>query len=184
MKKRFTAILITLAILMTKGVVAYAVINYITTATQTSVFNKKEYFEMECSEIFAGTSEVGPGDTVSINPMITSRSSVDMYVFIRVEMPIYNGGELYDLAVDASWSLVESGECDDKWVEVYRYDNVLTPDASTTVLSNSITMVDMTLADYAVISDIDVSMTGYACRVSDVGEIEEAWGYIKSEAGM
>ena len=92
MKKRLTTILITLALLMTTTVVAYALISYITTETQTSVFNKKEYFEMECSEIFAETSEVGPGETVSVNPVITSKSSVDMYVFIRVEMPIHNGG--------------------------------------------------------------------------------------------
>lgn len=47
---------------------------------------------MECSKIFSESSVVRLGDTVSINPMITSESSVDMYVFIRVEMPIYNGG--------------------------------------------------------------------------------------------
>ena len=109
---------------------------------------------------------------------------MDMYVFIRVEMPSYSSGGLYDLAVNDGWSLVESGEVDGKWIEVYRYDAVLTPGASTTALSNSMTMVDMGMADYAEIGEIDVSMTGYACRVSDVAGIDEAWDYIKSEAGM
>jgi len=82
MKKRLTTILITLALLMTTTVVAYALVTYITTMTQTSSFTKKEYFEMSGSEIFSASSEVGPGETVSINPTITSMSSVDMYVFI------------------------------------------------------------------------------------------------------
>ena len=59
--KRSTAVLFTLAILMTTAVVAYAVINYITTETQTSAFDKKEYFEMACSEIFSETSKVDHG---------------------------------------------------------------------------------------------------------------------------
>ena len=184
MKKHLTTILLTLVILMATAVVAYAVINYITMGTQRSSFTKKEYFEIECSEIFSASYEVGPGVEVTINPSITSESSVDMYVFIRVEMPRYNNTGLYELNVDASWSLVESGESNDLWVEVYRYDSELKPDQSTTVLANKLTMKNMTLAEFAEIGDIDVSMTGFACRVSDVVSIEDAWDYIKSEAGM
>ena len=184
MKKRLSIILITLVLLMTTTVVAYALVTYITTITQTSSFTKKEYFEMSGSEIFAASSEVGPGETVSINPTITSMSSVDMYVFIRVEMPVFNDTGLYELNVDASWSLVESGESNDTWVEVYRYDTELKPDQSTTVLANKMTMVNMTMAEFAEIEEIDVSMTGYACRTADVAGIDEAWDYIKSEAGM
>ena len=184
MKKSLTTILITLSLLMTTTVVAYALVTYITTKTQTSSFNKKEYFEMSGSEIFSESSAVGPGIEISINPAITSMSSVDMYVFIRVEMPSYNGAGLYELNVDTSWSLVESGESNGTWVEVYRYDSELKPDQSTTVLANKLTMVNMTLAAFAEIEEIDVSMTGFACRTADVASIEEAWDYIKSEAGM
>ena len=184
MKKRLTTLLLTLLILTTTTVVAYAVINYISTATQTSSFTKKEYFEMSGSQFFTAEGDIGPGESMSINPIITSESSVDIYVFIRVEMPGYGAGGLYELDVDASWSLVDSGERDGVWVEVYQYDTVLTPGASTTALADKLTMVDMGMADYAEISEIDVSMTGFACRVSDVESIDEAWGYIKSEAGM
>ena len=114
MKKRLTTILITLALLMTTTVVAYALVTYITTKTQTSSFTKKEYFEMSGSEIFSALSEVGPGEKVSINPTITSESSVDMYVFIRVEMPVLNDTGLYELNVDTGWSMVESEVVDDK----------------------------------------------------------------------
>ena len=75
-------------------------------------------------------------------------------------------------------------ESNGTWVEVYQYDSELKPDQSTTVLANKLTMVNMTLAEFAEVSEIDVSMTGYACRVSDVADIDEAWDYIKSEAGM
>ena len=184
MKKRLTTLLITLALLMTTTVVAFALVTYITTKTQTSSFTKKEYFEMSGSEIFSALSEVGPGEKVSINPTITSESSVDMYVFIRVEMPGYNGGGLYRLDMNSGWSMVESSESNGTWVEVYRYDSELKPDQSTTVLANKLTMKDMTLAEFAEVSDIDVSMTGFACRVADVAGIDEAWEYIKSEAGM
>lgn len=184
MKKRLATILITLALLMTTTVVAYALVTYISTKTQTSSFTKKEYFEMSGSEIFAASSEVGPGEKVSINPMITSMSSVDMYAFIRVEMPRYSSGGLYDLTVNDGWSLVERGESNGTWVEVYRYDSELKPDQSTTVLANKLTMVNITMAEFAEIEEIDVSMTGFACRVADVAGIDEAWDYIKSEAGM
>jgi len=171
MKKRFATILITLAILMTTGVVAYAVINYIMTETQTSVFTKKEYFEISSSQFFTAEGDIGPGESMSINPIITSKSSVDMYVFIRVEMAKYNEAGLYELSRNGVW------------VEVYQYDDVLAPGEDTTALANKLTMRDMTLAEFAEINDIDVSMTGFACRTADA-DIEDAWSYIKSEAGM
>ena len=163
MKKRLSTILITLALLMTTTVVAYALVTYITTMTQSSSFTKKEYFEMSGSEIFSELSEVGPRDTVTINPTIASMSSVDMYVFIRVEMPVFNDAGLYELNVDTGWSMVEIGESNGTWVEVYWYDTELKPDQSTTVLANKLTMVNMTLAEFAEIEEIDVSMTSFAC---------------------
>lgn len=95
--------------------------------------------------------------------MLTSDASVDMYVFIRVEMPSYNGDGLYDLNVNDTWKLVESGRVDDKWIEVYQYNEVLGPEETTSALSDKMTMVDMSKADFAQLNDIDVSMTGYAC---------------------
>ena len=91
---------------------------------------------MSGSEIFSASSEVGPSVEISINPTITSMSSVDMYVFIKVEMPVFNDAGLYDLNVDVGWSMVESEAVDNKWVEVYRYEFELKPDQSTPVLAN------------------------------------------------
>ena len=77
----------------------------------------------------------------------------------------------------AGWSLVEESEINYNWVEVYRYDTELKPDQSTPVLANKLTMMNMTLAEFAEIEDINVSITGYACRVADVAGIDEAGLY-------
>ena len=50
------------------------------------------------------------------------------------------------------------------------------------LLVDKLTMKNMKLAEFASVSNINVSMTDYACRVSDVGTIEDAWSYIKGEA--
>ena len=193
MKKRFAVTLLTLVILSATVMVVYAVINFISIEPQTSRFVKKEYFEMGGNEFFVEDGEIGIGDSAGINPVITSKASVDMHVFIRVEMPMFtdaegNDGGLYTMNTDDSWTLVDSYEADGKWIEVYGYTEVLTPEASTTALADKLTMVDMTLSEYAQVTEMDVSMTGYGCKtVDDDGidiDIETAWELIKNAAGM
>lgn len=192
MKKRIAGTLLTLAILSATVMVVYAVINFISLEPQTSSFIKKEYFEMAGNEFFVEEKTIGIGDSAEINPVITSAASVDMYVFIRVEMSVFTDGEgnssgLYTLMPDANWTLVDSYEVNEKWIEVYGYNEALTPEASTTPLSDKLTMVDMGLSEYALITDMDVSMTGYGCKTVDESGVEigivDAWNSIKDEAG-
>lgn len=184
MKKCFTAILITLAILMTTGVVAYAIATlFFKGVTQTSDYNKKIYFGFSGDGFFTESGVVGPGESMSINPVITSDATVDMYVFIRVEMAEYNDAGLYSLDLNSGWSFVEGSSTDDRYIAVYRYDYALTPGASTSALADKLTMVDMSLADYAVIGNINVTMTGYACGTKDES-LETAWESIKSNYDM
>lgn len=84
---------------------------------------------------------------MSINLVITSGATVDMYVFVPVEMPSYDGAGLYDLNSSSGWSLVETSEIHGKYVAVYRYDSALTPVAFTSALSSSWIMADMSMAD-------------------------------------
>lgn len=193
MKKRFAVTLLTLAILSATVMVVYAVINFISIELQTSSFIKREYFEMSGSEFFVEDGEIGIGDSAGIDPVITSKASVDMYVFIRVEMPMFtdaegNDGGLYTLNTDDSWTLVDSYEADGKWIEVYGYTEALAPEASTTALADKLTMVDMSLSDYALITDMDVSMTGYGWKTVDKDgadmDINSAWELIKDAAGV
>ena len=85
---------------------------------------KKEYFEISYNEFFEENNKIGIGDSVEINPVITSASSVDTYVFIRVEMPVFmddsdNTDCLYTLVPDTNLTLVDSYEVTEKWIEVY-----------------------------------------------------------------
>lgn len=188
MKKRSTAILLSLAMMAVTVVVVYAAITFISTEPQTSNFIKREYFEMSGSEFFVEDGEIGPGESRGIDPVITSVASVDMYVFIRVEMPVFDEAGLYTLAPDENWTLVDGYEVNGQWIEVYGYNEALKPEASTTALANELTMVDMSLSEYAQITDMDVSMTGYGCKTVDEDgidiDIETAWELIKNAAGM
>lgn len=182
--KRSTAVILILAILAMTTVVAYAVTTlFFKGETQTSDYNKKTYFEFAGDGFFTASGEVGPGESMSINPVIASEATVDMYVFIRVEMPEYNGSGLYEIDVNSGWSLVESGSSGDKYVTVYRYDDIVAPGASTTALGSGLTMVDMSLAEYADLTDINVTMTGYACGAEDES-LDTAWDSIKGNYGL
>ena len=182
--KRSTAVITTLLLLALTTVVAYAVTTlFFKGETQTSDYSKKTYFQFAGDGFFTASGEVGPGESMSINPVITSNATVDMYVFIRVEMPGYNGGGLYSLDMNSGWSVEESGIVGDKYIAVYRYDDVVTPGASTTALGSSLTMVDMSLAEYADLSDINVTMTGYACGAEDES-LDTAWDSIRGFYGL
>lgn len=182
--KRSTAVIITLLFLTMTTVVAYAVTTlFFKGETQASDYSKKTYFQFDGSGFFTQSGEVGPGESMSINPVISSESTVDMYVFIRVEMPVFSSAGLYSLDLNSGWECIESGVNGDKWFSVYRYNDVVAPGASTTALGSSLTMVNMSLADYAEISDINVTMTGYACGAEDE-ELSTAWESIKGNYGL
>lgn len=181
--KKRSAILVIVPSLLSLAVVVYAVITFISTQTFKTRFSKEQYFDLGTAPLITNDDVIGIGESVSIDPVLTSDASVDMYVFIRVEMPVFKGDGLYDINVDSSWTLVESGTVDGSWVEVYQFNDVLGPMQSTVALGDTMTMVDMNKAEFAELSEIDVSMTGYACKVSDTSS-EEAWEFIKSEAGL
>lgn len=125
--KRSTAVIMILILLAMTTVVAYAVTTlFFKGETQTSDYSKKTYFQFDGSSFFTASGEVGPGESMSIDPVITSNATVDMYVFIRVEMPGYNGSGLYNIELNSGWSLVESSIENDKYISVYRYNDVVT----------------------------------------------------------
>lgn len=182
--KRSTAVILILAILAMTTVVAYAVTTlFFKGETQTSDYSKKTYFEFAGDGFFTASGEVGPGESMSINPVITSEATVDMFVFIRVEMPSYSSTGLYDIDLNIGWSVEEAQVVGDKYVTVYRYNDVVASGASTTALGCSLTMVDMSLADYSELSDINVTMTGYACGAEDES-LDTAWDSIKGNYNM
>lgn len=182
--KRSTVVIVSLITILTLSVVAYAVTSlFFASPTQTSEYEKRTYFEFVMENVFTASGEVGPGESMSVNPTLSSNASVDMYCFIRVEMPAYGESGLYTLTPNSGWNVQESGMQGDRWVAVYRYDSVLMPGASTTALTSNLTMVDMSRAEYSEVTDLNVSMTGYACGTEDL-ELENAWETISQNYGV
>ena len=141
-------------------------------------------FKFEMINVFTEGGEILPGESKSINPVITSGATEDMYCFIRVVMPLApDGTALYSLNIDGGWSLENSGAVNGQWVEVYRYGEALTPGASTTPLATQMTMVDMSLAEFVSLGDLNVEMTGYSCGTDDT-DITEAWSAISQYYGV
>lgn len=182
--KRSIAVILILVMLALTTVVAYAVTTlFFKGKPQTSDYSKKTYFQFAGDGFFTASGEVGPGESKSINPVISSNATVDMYVFIRVEMPQYGSSGLYELNTGSGWSVEEAQVLGDKFIAVYRYDDVVAPGASTTALGSNLTMINMSLADYADLTDINVTMTGYACGAEEES-LEAAWDSIKGNYGL
>ena len=182
--KRSTVVIVAILTILALSGITYAITSlFFKSPTQTSDYTQGVYFEFDMSDAFVDSGEVKIGESMSINPVISSNSSVDMYAFIRVDMPVYNDAGLYTLTPSSGWSVQESGVQGDRWVAVYRYDSVLASDASTTALSSALTMTEMSRTDYGQLSDFNVSMTGYACGTEDL-EIDGAWEAISQNYGV
>ena len=186
MKKSPKTIAISIGVFLGLIFAAYAITSHFYRSDgERSDFDPGILFRHEMSNVFTEGGEILPGESKSINPVITSGATVDMYAFIRVVMPLAPSGEsgLYNLNVDGSWGSESAGEVGGQWVEVYRYGEALTPGASTTPLASQITMVDMSLAEFVGLGDLNVEMTGYSCGTDDTG-IDDAWSAISQYYGV
>lgn len=64
-------------------------------------------------------TEVGPGDSFDVKPVIYNDATEEMYVFIQVDMPVTADGALYSVAVGDDWRVVS----EDDGTVVYAYGN-------------------------------------------------------------
>ena len=175
--KRIAKAGMAVGILFGSALVAYAITSLLFTQSQTSSFQKKTIFRFNLSTGLT-RAEIGPGDSFSTSPLIYNDATEDMYVFIKVEMPTVVGGEkLYAFDLNSSWVEVEDG--------VYAYATetemtTLAPGEETTPLTTEMTMKPITNAVYAVIDDINITITGYAIGTEGVASSpQEAWTICK-----
>lgn len=164
---------------MATVIVAYAITNLFFTQGRTTGFSKKVIFQFELG-IGTSTGEVGPGDSISVNPVVTNSATEEMYVFVKIQMPEWDSSPLYTFRADDDWVLVESAD----GTAVYAYANpemtILSPGDSTTILTNQMTMRSISNAEYASIDDINITITGYAIGTEDVStNPEDAWNECK-----
>lgn len=143
-------------------------------------FSKKVIFLFDLG-IGMSAGEVGPGDSVSVNPVVTNSATEDMYVFVKIQMPEWDGSPLYTFRADDAWTLVES----EGGAVIYAYANpemtILNPGESTSALTNQMNMRSISNAEYAAIDDINITFTGYAVGTEEVStNPTDAWSECKA----
>ena len=188
MKKRIITIGLWTGIFVATVIVVYAITNLFFTKSQTSEFSKKQIFQFDL-DTGISSSEIGPGDSFSVSPVIFNDATEEMYVFVEIQMPEYTDSSLpesgdshlYTFDVNEEWTLVESGS----GTVVYAYASAdmtaLQPGESTSALTTQMTMQSITNAEYAAIDDINITITGYAMGTEDMSTIPaDAWNECKT----
>ena len=177
MKLKRTITFIVLLLVVIIGVAALT--EFFTSASATSEFEKKTFFQIVFDAEFP-SSEVGPGDEVAVSPVVTSDATERMYVVIVVDMPVFEGSPIYEYTVDDSWTQIS-----DEDSLVYGYGSsdemtVLLPGDTTTPLTESLVMKNFTIPEYAYIDDINVTFNVYALGADGTSSNpDEVWAEIK-----
>ena len=161
-------------------IIAYAITSLFFTKFETSKLSKKTVFQFDLSTDMAAT-KVGPGDSFDVKPVIYNDATEEMYVFIQVDMPTTADGTLYSFDVDDEWCVVS----EDDGTVVYAYGStemtILAPGDSTSALTNQMNMKSISNAEYAVIDDINITITGYAMGTEDMSTNPvDAWNECKT----
>ena len=94
------------------------------TKSATVHVTKKSYFQFDLV-VSLDNIELGPGESVSIKPKVVSDSTEDMYVFIKVLNPTFNGEPLYIYDVDDKDDVFVTSICINNLTEDNIYGNNL-----------------------------------------------------------
>ena len=180
MNKKAVRIGVACGILLGATMIVYAITSLFFTNSETSKLNKKTVFQFNLTTDMSAT-EVGPGDSFDVKPVVYSDATEEMYVFIQVDMPTTVDGALFLFDTDNDWCVV----CEDSGKVVYAYGDtemaVLSPGESTSALTKQMTMRSISNAEYAAVDDIDITITGYAIGIKDVAtNPTDTWNECKS----
>ena len=74
--------------------IVYAITSLFFTNSETSKLNKKTVFQFNLTTDMSAT-EVGPGDSFDVKPVVYSDATEEMYVFIQIDMPTTVDGALF-----------------------------------------------------------------------------------------
>ena len=167
-------------ILLGTTVIVYAITSLFFTSSETSKLSKKTVFQFDLTSEMVAT-EVAPGDSFKVKPVVYNDATEEMYVFIQVDMPTTEDGNLYSFGVDAGWKQVESVN----GTVVYAYGDtgmtVLSPGESTTALTSEMTMKSISNAEYSAVDDINITITGDAIGTEEVStDPNGAWNECKA----
>ena len=179
MNKKAVKIGIASGILLGTAIIVYAITSLFFTSSETSKLSKKTVFQFDLSTGMEAT-EIEPGDSFDVKPVVYNDATEEMYIFIQVDMPTTVDGVLYSFDVDNEWIPVS----DNDGTIIYAYGSAemtaLQPGDSTIALTERMTMIEMSNAEYASIDDINITITGYAIGTEGVSvNPTEAWEQCK-----
>ena len=142
---------------------------------------------IDATDPFNGsTVELGPGEELSVNPVITNHSTVDVYAIYRVSMPAVElDGEwvgLYEIVPQNSWSLIENSREGGEWIEVY--GTLIGVDDESGKLTDKIKMRDISLREYSELGDLNIQFDSFGANSNEVGSMEEGWAAVKDGEGL
>lgn len=179
MKLKLRKIGIAIGTLLGTTFIAYAITSLFFSDSETSNLSKKTLFQFELSTDMVAT-EVGPGDSFDVKPLVYNDATEEMYVFIQVDLPTNQGNAIYSYNVSNDWCVVH----ENNGSKIYAYaDSVMTvlyQGESTSSLTEQMTMNSMNNAEYADIDDINITITGYAIGTEGISTNPvDAWNQCK-----
>ena len=180
--KRMPQIAIVFILIGTLSATAYGISVLWSNISSTTNFEKDKYIKIEMSGI-AGTGSVKPGDSVSLSPALTNNGDIDVNAFVKVTMPTVSDVSAYTFEAGSGWNLVDADNKTGVIEQIWSWgDNTnleaLSPGASTGPLATSFTMKsDISGADFAAMSDINITFEGYMVEVEGTGtsDPESVW---------
>jgi hypothetical protein len=177
--KKFTKLLICILGGISLVIAVYALTKLFYSKSVSSNYGKKVIFEFDLNTDLSEVT-LGPGDSTDVNAYIENTATENMFVFIKIDMPVYEQEPIYEFETDDSWVLVDSE--DGSVVYAYAGDEmtVLYPGEVTEVLMDKITMKKISNAAYSYIDDINIKITGYGLGTDGMNSnIQEVWDYCK-----
>ena len=109
MNKKAVKIGIASGILLGTAIIVYAITSLFFTSSETSKLSKKTVFQFNLSTDMKAT-EVGPGGSFDVKPVVYNDATEEMYIFIQVDMPTTVDGVLYSFDVDNEWIPVSDND--------------------------------------------------------------------------
>lgn len=160
-------------------IIVYAITSLLSSNSETLKLSKNKVFQFDLTTDMVST-EMEPGDSFDVKPVVNSDATEEIYVFIQADMPTTVDGALYSFNADNEWIPVS----DNDRTIIYAYTNsemtALQPGDSTSALTEQMTMDEISNAEYAAIDDINITITGYTIGTEDVSaNLIEAWNQCK-----
>lgn len=181
MNKKKLAVTIFIVLFLSVFVVG-AITEFFLSKSVTVTVTKKKYFRFDF-ELALDNAELGPGDSVAVDPKVKSDSTEEMYVFMKVTNPSVNNVPLYTYDVDDSWIVVDDSMTN---AIVYAYassdDSMapLSPGEETNCLTNKMTMRDISIPEYASIDNVDFTFEVFAVGTEGIDmNPTDAWAEAK-----